>query len=464
MDQSTPTRRTLLRKAAALTAIPAIRGYAQSSSRPNILFLFPDQLRFDWTGSNPAVPVRTPNLDRLAARGVSFTRAIVASPLCAPSRACLAAGKEYDRCGVPGNGADFPLQQQTYYRLLRDGGYHVIGCGKLDLAKAGNNQGLDGKLHLTDWGFSDGVNNAGKHDAIRGAKTPTDPYMAFLQRRHLIEAHVNDFEKRKGYGATFPTPLPDDAYCDNWLAQNGIDLIKASPKGKPWHLAVNFTGPHPPMDITVSMEKMVRGRNFPQPNRNTEYDAATHVSIRQNYTAMIENIDRWIETYIELLKSRGELENTLIVYSSDHGEMLGDHNMWGKTKPLQASVGVPLVVAGPGVAKGVASDALVSVMDLAATYLDYAGVNRPKDMDSRSFRGVLEGKSKRHRDHVLSGLGPWRLVNDGRYKLVRGFSMGSGGETELLFDMKNDPLENENAAKRMPAEVARLAKLLVFAP
>ena len=163
----------------------------------------------------------------------------------------------------------------------------------------------------------------------------------------------------------------------------------------------------------------------------------------------------------ELLKSRGEFENTLIVYSSDHGEMPGDHNMWGKTKPLQPSVGVPLVVAGPGVEKGVTSDAMVSVMDLAATYLDYAGVTRPKEMDSRSFRPVLEGKTNKHRDYLLSGLGPWRMVNDGRYKLVRGFSMEkSGGETELLFDMKNDPLENNNIAKNKPAEVARLAKLL----
>jgi arylsulfatase len=471
MNQATTTRRSLIQSAAALTALPAIRSQAQSSRRPNILFIFPDQLRFDWTGANPEIGVRTPNLDLLAARGVRFTRAAVASPLCAPSRACLASGMEYERCGVPSNGTDFPLERQTYYRLLRDSGYHVTGCGKFDLAKKSNNQGVDGKLHLTDWGFTDGVNNAGKHDAMKGAKNPSDPYMAFLQRRNLSQTHVDDFAKRKGYDATFPTALPDDAYCDNWLAQNGMDLIKASPKGKPWHLVVNFTGPHSPMDITASMEKLVRGRNFPQPNRNTEYDAATHVRIRQNYSAMVENVDRWLGLYIEMLKSRGELDNTLIVFSSDHGEMLGDHNMWGKIKPLQASVGVPLVVAGPGVAKGVASGALVSVMDLAATYLDYAGAARPKAMDSRSLRAVLEGKTKRHRDHLLSGLDPWRMVNDGRYKLVRGFSMESGrkgkaaaggGETELLFDMKNDPLENENLAKRMPAEVTRLAKVLNF--
>ena len=93
---------------------------------PNFLLLFPDQLRFDWIG-NPEVPVRTPNLERLRRRGVLFRRAVVPSPLCAPSRACLAAGKEYDRCGVRSNADNYPLRQTTYYSLLRAAGYHVAG-------------------------------------------------------------------------------------------------------------------------------------------------------------------------------------------------------------------------------------------------------------------------------------------------------------------------------------------------
>ncbi len=445
------SRRAFLGAAAGLPALAA------PPQRPNILFLFPDQLRYDWIGTNPNIPVRTPNVNALAARGVQFTEAVVASPLCAPSRACLATGKEYERCGVPSNGQDLPAGSQTYYQLLRNSGYQVLGVGKFDLAKGSHNQGLDGKLHLSEWGFSDGVNNAGKHDAIAGAANPSDPYMSYLQKRGLMQAHVDDFKRRKGYQATFPTPLPDDAYCDNWLSVNGLDLIKAVPKGKPWHLQVNFTGPHPPMDITASMEKRVRGRDFPQPNRNTEFDAATHVAIRQNYTAMVENIDRWVGTYLDLLKERGELDNTLIVFSSDHGEMLGDHNLWGKVKPHQPSVGVPLIAAGPGVKKNVRSNALVSVIDLAATYLDYAGVPTPKDMDSRSLRPLLEGRAAKHRDHVFSALGKWRLVSDGQYKLIRGYE--KDGEP-LCFDRKVDPLENNNLARKAPAAMARLGKLL----
>jgi len=171
-----------------------------SGSRPNILLFFPDQFRYDWvTGNSNNIPVHTPNLSRLASEGAWFRRAIVPSPLCAPSRACLAAGKEYDRCGVPSNSVDYPLTQTTLYSLLQDNGYYVAGCGKIDLHKATEEWGLDGKRLLKQWGFSDGIDNAGKMDAVRsGAHAPHDPYMAYLYRRGLAAEHIADMKKRTG--------------------------------------------------------------------------------------------------------------------------------------------------------------------------------------------------------------------------------------------------------------------------
>ena len=128
-------------------------------NKPNILFFFPDQHRFDFVGYNPDIPVRTPNLDHLADRGVTFTKAIVPSPVCAPSRACMASGKRYHRCGVPGNGVDYPLDQPTQYQALRDAGYRVAGVGKFDLSKNTLEWGLDGKRLIDDWGFTDGIDN-----------------------------------------------------------------------------------------------------------------------------------------------------------------------------------------------------------------------------------------------------------------------------------------------------------------
>lgn len=430
---------------------------AQAAPRPNILFFFPDQHRFDWLGTTPDLPVHTPNLNALAARGVRFTQVLTPSPLCAPARACLAAGKEYPRCRVADNKVDYPLDQPTFYASLRDVGYHVAGCGKFDLHKASYIWGLDGKNCLAEWGFSDGIDNEGKLDAVHsGRDGPRGPYMAYLYRRGLAQVHIEDF-RRHQYRDTHPTPLPEEAYCDNWVAHNGLTLMSRFPKGKPWFLQVNFTGPHSPMDITARMERLCRNRHFPLPNGNTQYDAATHNAIRQNYSAMVENIDRWVGIYLEELKRRGEEENTLIVYSSDHGEMLGDHNQWGKTKPFHPSVAVPLIIAGPGVVRGVVSHALVSLMDLAATFLDYAGAPPLPGMESRSLRPLLEGRTHTHRPYVVSALRTWRLVFDGRYKFIHGFGPD---EAPLLFDLQNDPLENENLAERAQSEVERLQALL----
>ena len=436
----------------------------------------------------PALPLRMPHLAQIAARGVRFTRAVCPSPLCAPSRACLASGREYDRCGVPGNGADYPLQQPTYYQALRDGAYRVAGVGKFDLHKATLDWGLDGSRLLREWGFTEGIDNEGKLDAIasytgsRGTGSgssaasapgaPRGPYMAYLQERGLAETHVADFQGRRGpqgHLRTHPTPLPEDAYCDNWIAANGLRLLEGFPAGRPWHLVVNFTGPHSPMDVTAAMRERWEGARFPPPSATgeglDEVALEAHNAVRQNYAAMLENIDPQMGRFLDLVRQRGELERTIVVYSSDHGEMLGDHGRWGKSIAYQPSVGVPLVLAGPGVQAGVASDALVSMHDLTATFLDVAGRPPLPGMDSRSLRPLLSGAAQRHRPHVRSGLGDWRMVSDGRHKLVRQTPEGAAGTPDgapsmRLFDLQDDPWETRDLGARRPEEVARLAPLL----
>jgi arylsulfatase A-like enzyme len=445
-------RRDFLKASAAVPLQAATRP-------PNILFLFPDQLRYDFVEPASGIPVRTPNVKRLAANGVRFTRAVTPAPLCAPARACLASGLEYHHCRVPSNAQNYPLDQPTVYQLLRGAGYHVMGCGKFDLHKPELDWGLDGKRMIHQWGFSDGIDNEGKHDGTRAytraGNKPKGPFLAYLDKLGLAHAHVEDYEKRRGHGATFPTPLTDEAYGDNWIARNGLALLDAAPKDKPWFLQVNFNGPHDPWDITAAMEKRWRGAKFPQPNRCTELDPPAHELVRQNYAAMIENIDLRVGQFLDKVKERGELDNTLIAFSSDHGEMLGDHNLWAKRHPHQGSAGVPLVLSGPAVRRGVTIQQPATTLDLTATFLDYAGVAVPKDIDSRSLRPVLAGNGKPARDHVLSGMDSWRLVMQDNYKYVRGWRDG-----DLLFDLNNDPRENENLAAARPKVAQRLARLL----
>ncbi|WP_170975438.1 sulfatase family protein [Martelella alba] len=468
--------------ASALMTLPSMAGSqtAASGKRPNFLFIFPDQHRYDWLGGNTGLPIKTPNIDSLVARGTRFRQALVAAPVCGPSRACLASGRHYDQSGVGDNFTVYPISQATYYEKLRDAGYYVGACGKLDLSKPAFDNGLDGRNHMAEWGFSDMVNCAGKGDAVfewDKFKTPFEPYMVYMVKRGVADIHAEDIASRGGghafgpdsYSKTYPTPLEDEDYEDNWIGRTGLDMMRRFPKDQSWHLVVNFAGPHDPEDITSRMEKTVRGRNFPAPNHSTELSPPQHEAIRQNYTAMVENIDRWLGVYLDELRKRGELDNTIVVFSSDHGEMLGDHDRWGKNVPYEASVGVPLVVAGPGI-QNRRSDALVNLIDVGATFLDYAGAKPMEGMTAQSFRPLLEGKTDTHRDYVLSGLYNWRMVRDHRYKLIEGFdparrkghgSVPKGAERPIvLFDLKNDPQEIVNVAENHPEVVERMKKLL----
>lgn len=426
--------------------------------RPNILMLFPDQHRPDWLPGSPGLPLRMPNLESLMARGMVFTEAVTPSPLCAPARACLASGRDYPDCGVPDNSVDYPLDQPTVYQRLRDTGYRVAGVGKFDLHKATQDWGLDGSRMLAEWGFTDGVDNEGKFDAVAsGAETPAGPYMRFLHENGLADVHVNDFSDRHGKGPSYrqtrPTPLPQDAYCDNWLTDNALGILADLPAGQPWYLAVNFTGPHNPVDVTPAMQEEWAGVEFPLPVGDGEVSPETHQQIRRNYAAMLANIDAQIGRLLELIDARGELDNTLVVYSSDHGEMLGDLGRWAKSTYFQPSMGVPMIVAGPGVVAGTSS-ALVSLQDLTATFLDAAGADQLPEMDGRSLWPCLRGDAERHRPHVRCGLDDWRAVYNGRHKLA----VDPSGTH--LYDLATDPHELVDLAGAAPDDVARLTPLL----
>jgi len=430
-----------------------------TQNKPNILFFLPDQHRPDWLGVNPALPLKTPNLDRLCAAGVRFTRAFTPSPLCAPARACLASGLDYEHCRVPGNRENYPPDLPTYYQRLRDAGYRVCGVGKFDLHKdlarphAELDWHLDGSRSLRDWGFTEGIDNEGKYDgsaSYRAAGKPKGPYMNYLHSRGLAAAYVQEHAEVGKHRGAYTTKLPEEAYCDNWVAENGLAFLRDFPADQPWHLVVNFTGPHDPRDVTQRMHDAWEGVDFPLPvnNQQRDFSPDDHQRNRRHYAAMIENIDRQVGRFLDLVKQRGELDRTLMVYSSDHGEMLGDHGRWGKNTWHNPSAGIPLIMAGPGISRGRTSDALVCLHDLAATFLDYAAAPALPGMDARSLHAVLEGKTSAHRSLVRNGLHDWRMVFDGRFKRIT-----RTNAPPLLFDLETDPHEmNDLAGKSEHAD------------
>ena len=426
--------------------------------RPNILFVIPDQWRADWTALNESLPIRTPSLLRLCSEGARFSCAISPSPLCAPARAALASGMEYDRCGVADNRHNYPIDQPTFYGVLRDAGYHVMGCGKFDLAKADFGWKLDGSSRLREWGFHEGIDCEGKWDAVTsGRAEPAGPYMAFLEGRGLRQIHLDDMRRREVANpfGTWPTPLPEDAYADNWVAAHALRLICGAPSNRPWFLQVNFLGPHDPWDVTVAMADLYRDQEFDVPAGVSPKDREVHNAVRRNYAAMIENIDRWIGVVLNKLELSGQLANTLVVVSSDHGEMLGDRGIWGKSVPFQPSVEVPLVIAGPGVSAGTVISTPTTILDLAATFADFSGATVIPGWDSRSLRRQLaDPDAPPPRSHVFSALPQWRSVFDGRYKLV------AFHDRITLRDLKTDPNETIDIAASNPEIVERLSTLL----
>ncbi|MCF7854462.1 MAG: sulfatase-like hydrolase/transferase [Candidatus Pacebacteria bacterium] len=434
-----------------------------SLTPPNILFFLPDQHRPDWLGFNSDLPVRTPNLDRLRASGVQFRNAFTPSPLCAPARACLASGLEYERCRVPSNRENYPVDLPTYCQRLRDAGYRVCGVGKFDLHKdlatpvAELDWHLDGSRSLEEWGFTEGIDNEGKIDgssSYKAAGKPKGPYLHYLCEQGLADTYVREHEERQKYRDAYVTSLPEEAYCDNWVSENGLSFLHNFPTDQPWHLVVNFTGPHNPMDVTQRMHDAWKDVQFPMPveNEQEDYSVDDHQRNRRYYAAMIENIDRQVGRFLDAVEERGELERTLVVYASDHGEMLGDHNLWGKSTWYTPASGIPLIVAGPGMKKGVSNSALTSLHDLTATFLDYARTPPLPSMDARSLRPVLEGKTEQHREYVVSGLNGWRMLFDGRYKLVT-----RQDAPPLLYDLQEDPQETNDIASANPHVVNTLA-------
>lgn len=421
-----------------------------SSHRPlNVLFLFPDQWRWDWIGtSGHDVPVKTPNIDALAARGTQFDGCRTNSPVCAPARACLAQGLRYDRAGVPGNGTNTDTARPNYMKQLRAAGYEVSGAGKFDLFKPESHRGLTGWTErLGEIGFTSARNQSGKLDCTRnGWPEPQDLYSAHLHEQGWMQAHVADYEARGrhepgpgNFTATWPTPLPSEHYTDDFCGRMAEAMLRGFERDRPWYLWVNFPGPHNPLDPTAERLAQFEGVDFPEPIEGQP--GVDHQACRRAYAACCLGIDEWVGRLMDVVEARGEMDRTLIIFASDHGEMLGDHGRWGKSVPHEPSAHVPLILAGPGVPEGQRRGQLVELIDLAATITEAAGAEPVADWDARSLWPVLRDDQSPHRDVQVSGLGSWRSIHDGRYKLVV-----ADGRGESLYDLERDAGEQRDLA------------------
>jgi arylsulfatase len=446
-----------------------------SSQQPNLLFIYADQHRTDVMGCAGNDVVATPHLDRLAAEGVRFDHAWTESPICQPARASLLTGRYPSDHGVLGNFAgDCQPEWDTFPRRLQQGGYTTASIGKTHFSswpmavEPGTPAPTD--EWIASFGFDHVVEEFDRYVHLGDWETP---YMRFLREHDALEPYQEvvaaNFRigDRHWNGVTSPLPQELDLTC--FLADEAQQWIGSQPADEPWFLQLSFVQPHVPLMgdpiwadhyAGSSIERTARS----EPEPHTDEWAAQLAFLRKHshselltddfvlagarqYYAMVSLIDQRIGGLLTQLEQQGQLDNTWIVYSSDHGEMLGDHDLMAKMNFYRSSVRVPLIVRPPSGTTGRVETAPVQAFDIAATLLD-AGSAAPLDhAPSRSLVPLVTGDGGTSRDHAVSmirmrpDLATWTAITDGHWRAT--FNADTGEASEL-FDLGTDPDEATN--------------------
>ena len=443
------------------------------TSKPNIVLIFTDQQRADTFGFAGDPVASTPIADRLAAEGVVFPRCCASAPVCMTTRASLISGKPVHEHGV-WSMADPELRHGTsHVRNIRDAGYHTAVVGKTHF-RHGQRHTHDHLDEMHDWGYVDPVEITGPVESM----TTDSIYTDHLAEKGLLDVHR---EYLRGYTRgermrvqqpweTPPCLLPTEDHLDMFIARTATEWITGYTGAEPFYLQVCFGGPHNPWDspaeyrrrydadsMPLSITEKQTGPVAPLVDMMLAGSAAQleHMSAAENrvmktyYYAKVSLIDDGIGLVLDALREGGHLDNTWIVYSADHGEMLGDHGLIAKKVFYEGAVKVPCVVRPPGGVDGWVSDGLTDHLDIAATLLDAAGAEAIDGSPGRSLvplvnAGANDAEAQRHKPAVLSefaGRDPYSMVLTDRYKMT----VDTRTREPLdLYDMADDPEELHN--------------------
>lgn len=427
--------------------------------RPNILWYCTDQQRFDTIAALGNRFVRTPTLDALVAGGTAFTHAYCQSPICTPSRASFMTGMYASRVHNCRNGNEaWPGHPPLISKLLADSGYDCGMAGKFHLLSSG---------HRTEPRLDDG------YRYWRFSHAPRDDWPQGHDYAEWVRSQGGDLDALRGS----EDRVPPELHQTKWTSDCAIEFINQEHNG-PWLLTLNPYDPHPPFIPPKSYAEQFDPEQMPGPYfRDSDLEqqakllnidfqtAGQHPDefdgkkLQALYYAMIAQIDDQFARILQCLDESGQRENTVIIFTSDHGETVGDHGLLYKgCRFYEGLVRVPLIFSWPGhIQSNVRSDALVELTDMSATILDLAGITPPDPMHGRSLLPILRGETSAdyHRDFVrceyFDALDPQFCVGDGdhsfatmyrerRYKLVvyHGHNLGE------LYDLETDPWEFDN--------------------
>lgn len=430
-----------------------------AESRPNILWVCTDQQRWDTIACLGNSHIRTPQIDRLARSGTAFSNAFCQSPICTPSRSSFLTGMYASAVHGCCNGNDrWAEAAPLVTKLLTDSGYECGLAGKLHLA------GSRGRVEprAEDDGYSE----------FHWSHSPRDLWPEGHAYSDWVKAQGGDLGELYRKNGCMEPELHQTKFC----MDKAIEFIEKD-RDQPWLMSVNVFDPHLPFDPPNAYRDRYDAESMPDPlfresdldaqeklkdvdflsvaRRPEEFEAKEKIAA---YYAMIEQIDDHVGRLLDCLEQSGQRENTMVIFMSDHGEMLGDHGLISKgCRFYEGLVHVPLIVSWPGVVEaGRDAQAMVELTDIAPTLLDYAGLDAPNRMSGRSLRTLLEGGPDGHREFVrceyysaLSLLAPGRenwngsygtMIRTDRYKLVVYHGLDRGE----LFDLEDDPGEFQN--------------------
>jgi len=402
-------------------------------TRPNLLVILSDQHGRPFSSCYGHPHVRTPNLDRLAARGLRFDNAYCNSPLCVPSRSALMTGKRVSTLGVWDNNTILGSGEPTLGHHLRGAGYDAVLCGRMHFNG-------DDKLH----GFARQIAS----DPDANASIPE------WEAGGRVEGHQL---------RSLPADAGSGMALDDTAEEKAISHVRSKEDSDtPWALIVGFKHPHRPWNAEQRFWDLYDeaaldlpgepgpGDHHPVHDRNRllrrmleeGFPEKVIRHARAGYYASISRMDEKVGSILDALDASGQAERTLVVYTSDHGTMLGDHGLWMKSSLFENSAGVPLILAGPGIPNGTRNEN-VSLMDLTATLTEISGGD-PSEMDGRSLTGVIDGTGRWDNYALCEYYATWTDRPMAALRRDHHKIMASVDEAPQVFDLEADPGETRD--------------------
>ncbi|MEF2071372.1 sulfatase family protein [Consotaella aegiceratis] len=439
-----------------------------TSPRPNIVLVITDQQRFDTIAALGFPHMITPNLDRMVREGVAFRQMFVTAPSCAPSRASLFTGLYPHTNGVLRNDDRWTW---SWVECLADAGYRCVNIGKMHTFPYEQSFGFH-ERHVTE----------NKDRAHPSLPYFLDNWDKALWARGLEKPSRVTYRRRADYRdrlGAFVWELPEDMHSDNFVGDLACHWLDSYTGEEPFFLEIGIPGPHPPYDPTPDALALYADRDVPLPildeaeqasqpqplkdlrreHWEQDHDAVVHLPDptdeqvlrqRRHYFANVTMIDAQIGHLIATLDRRGVLDDTIVIFTSDHGDCLNDHGHSQKWNMYEQTVHVPAVIWGPGLtAGGRQVDDLAELMDWGPTILELAGITPPSWMQARSLLPLITGEgegsrryvfSEHARDAILKSTECMTMIRDHRWKLVHFVDSDEG----QLFDLEADPREVRN--------------------